>query len=81
MLVIAKSLLHFKDVIFNKKSKLKTYNHDIIHPGPLSRRVELWKAIFEEFQIEINHIQGKNNYSVDALSLISIFVQKNSYCK
>ncbi|KAG0438123.1 Retrovirus-related Pol polyprotein from transposon 17.6 [Dictyocoela muelleri] len=76
MLAIAKSLLHFKNIIFNSKVIVKTDNRDIIHLGPLSKRVERWKAIFEEFQIEMKYIQGKNNYSADTLSRIYFFNQK-----
>ncbi|KAG0439688.1 Retrovirus-related Pol polyprotein from transposon [Dictyocoela muelleri] len=66
-LAIVKSLLHFKNIIFNSKIIVKTDNKDLIHIGPISKRLERRKLNFEEYQNEIEYIMGKESASADTL--------------
>ncbi|KAG0420474.1 Transposon Tf2-6 polyprotein [Dictyocoela roeselum] len=67
---IVKSLLHFKNIIFNSRIIVKTDNKDLMHIGSMSKRLERWKIILEEFQIEMQYIEGKHNSTADTLSRI-----------
>ena len=63
-----KMLCHY---LLGKKFLLLTDNsyvkHLFTHPG-LNARQARWMAFLSEFDIEVNHIKGKENKVVDALS-------------
>ncbi|KAG0442790.1 Transposon Tf2-9 polyprotein [Dictyocoela muelleri] len=68
VLAILRSLQHFKQIIFNSKIHIFTDNANILFQGGISRRINRWKLIMEEFDYEKHHIKGKNNTHADFLS-------------
>ncbi|KAG0420634.1 Retrovirus-related Pol polyprotein from transposon 17.6 [Dictyocoela roeselum] len=68
VLAILKSLQHFKQIIINTKVNIYTDNANIISQGDLSKRVNRWKLILEEYNYELHYIRGENNSNADFLS-------------
>ncbi|KAG0431927.1 Transposon Tf2-11 polyprotein, partial [Dictyocoela muelleri] len=69
---IIKSLLHFKNIIFNSPIEVRTDNANLLYNGPLSKRIERWKYVLQEFNITFKHIKGKNNTIADSFSRFNI---------
>lgn len=67
-LAILKSLNHFKQTIFGYKIKIYTDNTNIINPSSLTKRINRWKLILEEYQYTLHHIKGKSNTGADGLT-------------
>ncbi|KAG0420244.1 Transposon Tf2-9 polyprotein [Dictyocoela roeselum] len=68
VLAIVKSITHFKPIIYNAPIIIKTDNKNITFDGDLSKRINRWKLILEEYDYKIVHIDGKNNNEADLLS-------------
>ncbi|KAG0439306.1 Transposon Tf2-9 polyprotein [Dictyocoela muelleri] len=71
-LAIVKAVLHFKTIIFNSKIIVKTDNWDLLSIGPLTKRMERWKVILEEFDINIEYLKGANNKFADTFSRLCV---------
>ncbi|KAG0435938.1 Transposon Tf2-6 polyprotein [Dictyocoela muelleri] len=67
-LAILKSLIHFKHLIFNTKTIIETDNKNLTFDGNLTKRVQRWKLLIEEFDYELKHIDGSKNSDADVLS-------------
>ncbi|KAG0440500.1 Transposon Tf2-6 polyprotein [Dictyocoela muelleri] len=81
VLAILKSLQHFKQIIFNTKVHIYTDNANLLFHGDISRRINRWKLIMEEFNYELHHISGTKNEHADFLSrafLINDNMKKNN---
>ncbi|KAG0420320.1 Retrovirus-related Pol polyprotein from transposon 17.6 [Dictyocoela roeselum] len=68
VLAILKSLQHFKQIVFNTKIHIYTDNANLLFNGDISRRINRWKLIMEEFNYELHHISGTKNTHADFLS-------------
>ncbi|KAG0436062.1 Transposon Tf2-9 polyprotein [Dictyocoela muelleri] len=79
-LALLKALFHFKPIFFNSKVIVYTDNKNIIPDKPLPNREERWKILLQEFDLEIKHIEGKENFIADSLSRIN-FISENSLIK
>ncbi|KAG0435459.1 Retrovirus-related Pol polyprotein from transposon 17.6 [Dictyocoela muelleri] len=61
---IYKMLLRFKTMIFNGFIILKTDNRNSLYKSKeISSRINRWREIFNDFTIEIQHIEGKKCFS------------------
>ncbi|KAG0438554.1 Gag-Pol polyprotein [Dictyocoela muelleri] len=83
MLEIIKAFQKFKYLLFNTKTIVYTENKNIISPGCLTRRMNRWKLMLQEFDHEIKHIDGNRNVEADMLSRTCIFKIsdfKENYC-
>ncbi|KAG0420218.1 Retrovirus-related Pol polyprotein from transposon 17.6 [Dictyocoela roeselum] len=67
-LAIVKTVLHYKNMIFNSKIIVRTDNRDLIHIGQLTKRIERWKVILEEFDLDIQYLKGIHNKFADTFS-------------
>lgn len=69
------SIMHFRPYIFGNKFKIKTDHKPLIYlfslKNPSSRLTRI-RLELEEYDFEIEHIPGKNNFVSDALSRIKI---------
>ncbi|KAG0420770.1 Retrovirus-related Pol polyprotein from transposon 17.6 [Dictyocoela roeselum] len=65
---IIKSIVHFKPIIYNAPITIMTDNKNIIYNGDLSRRINSWKLILEEFDYKIVHIESAKKHEADILS-------------
>lgn len=71
-LAIIKAIKHFKTIIFNSHITIKTDNANLIFNGELTRRIQRWKYQLEEYEYQLEHKKGKNNFLADSLSRISM---------
>ncbi|KAG0436559.1 Transposon Tf2-9 polyprotein [Dictyocoela muelleri] len=67
-LAIFKSVEHFKQLIYNSKIIIQTDNKNLIFKGPITKRLHRIKLLLEEYDYELEHIEGKNNNEADLLS-------------
>ncbi|KRH92766.1 putative LTR retrotransposon, partial [Pseudoloma neurophilia] len=66
---IFKAMNYFKTIIFGSKVKVLTDNRNITFPKNInSNRVQRWFSILQEFNHEIQFIEGKSNQAADCLS-------------
>ncbi|KAG0425545.1 Transposon Tf2-9 polyprotein, partial [Dictyocoela muelleri] len=68
VLAIIKAINHLKPLIYNAPITIMTDNKNITFDGDLSRRINRWKLILEEYDYEIMHISGRNNTEADLFS-------------
>ncbi|KAG0424168.1 Retrovirus-related Pol polyprotein from transposon 17.6, partial [Dictyocoela muelleri] len=73
MLAILRAFQKFKYLLFNTKTIVYTDNKNIISPGCLTKRMNRWKLMLQEFDHEIKHIEGKKNVEADMLSRTRLF--------
>lgn len=52
-LAIIKALNHFKPIIFNSSIKLHTDNANLIFNGELTKRLQRWKLMLEEYDYTV----------------------------
>lgn len=81
MYAIIKSIEHFKKIIFDSKVIIKTDNRNITYNKNItSSRIERWKILLEEYNVELQHTLGENNKCADYLSR-NLVVQENKMQK
>ncbi|KAG0420206.1 Retrovirus-related Pol polyprotein from transposon, partial [Dictyocoela roeselum] len=68
VLSILRSVQHFRQIIFNTKIIIMTDNANIIFQGDITKRINRWKLILEEYDYELLHIKGELNKKADYLS-------------
>lgn len=75
------AIIHFRPYIYGRKFMVKTDHKPLIYlfslKNPSSRLTRI-RLELEEYDFEIEHIPGKNNYASDALSRITIEDLKNT---
>ncbi|KAG0436051.1 Retrovirus-related Pol polyprotein from transposon opus, partial [Dictyocoela muelleri] len=74
LLAIIKTIDHFKSILFNSKLIINCDNKNLIFNGPISKRINRWKILLEEYDYDLKHIIGEKNVLADYLS-------RNSICK
>ncbi|KAG0420247.1 Retrovirus-related Pol polyprotein from transposon 17.6 [Dictyocoela roeselum] len=67
-LAILESLKHFKSIIFASKINIYTENKNLTFKGDLSKRINRWLLILEEYNYILKHISSENNSEADLLS-------------
>ncbi|KAG0420263.1 Transposon Tf2-9 polyprotein, partial [Dictyocoela roeselum] len=65
---IIEALKHFKQIVFGCHILICTDNKNLIFKGDLTRRMNRWLILLEEFAYELKHVSGKNNNEADILS-------------
>ncbi len=69
------SIMHFRPYVFGRKFRVKTDHKPLVYlfslKNPSSRLTRI-RLELEEYNFEVEHIPGKNNYISDALSRITI---------
>ena len=69
MLAIIKSMLAFRNYIFNCRTIVFTDNANITHETRLgTSRIQRWKLILTEFDLVLVHVKGENNSGADFIS-------------
>lgn len=56
---ILKSLIHFKQIVFNSKIIIKTDNNNLIFNSPLTTRIQRWKLQLSEYDYELIYNREK----------------------
>ena len=64
---LVKSLLYFKNIIYNSKVTIKTDNMNLLAQKPATDRINRWKLILEELNLELQHIYGTKNVLANLL--------------
>lgn len=73
LLAVVESLKHFKDTIFLSKIKVETDHKNLLYNPPIeTSRVQRWKLILNEYNLDWNYIKGENNIMADTLSRICL---------
>ncbi|KAG0439193.1 Transposon Tf2-6 polyprotein [Dictyocoela muelleri] len=65
---ILESLKHFKPVIFGSKVNIFTDNKNLTFRGDISKRINRWLLMLEEFDKSLQHLEADNNKEADILS-------------
>ncbi|KAG0420418.1 Retrovirus-related Pol polyprotein from transposon 17.6 [Dictyocoela roeselum] len=68
VLAVVTAIVHFKPLIYNAYIVIMTDNKNMTFDGDLSKRINRWKLILEEYDYEIMHIDGNKNTEADILS-------------
>lgn len=77
MLAITESLTNFKSYIYDSKINVFTDHANLLYNGTnLSKRVERWKLLLTEFNVELHYKQGRHNVVADTLSRSYLGVTK-----
>ncbi|KAG0436889.1 Transposon Tf2-11 polyprotein [Dictyocoela muelleri] len=76
MLAIVSSLLHFKNIIYGCKIKIFTDCRNITtnKTFSISKRIDRWKVLIEDFDYEFVHLKGIDNKAADYLSRVMLSV-------
>ncbi|KAG0420282.1 Transposon Tf2-8 polyprotein, partial [Dictyocoela roeselum] len=74
LLAIIKTINHFKSILFNSKLIINSDNKNLIFNGPISKRINRWKLLLDEYDYDLKHIIDERNVLADYLS-------RNSICK
>lgn len=69
-LAILKCVEHFKPIIFNNHITIFTDNANIIAQKGLTKRINRWKLLLEEYNYELRHIRTQDNTAADGLTRI-----------
>ncbi|KAG0441142.1 Transposon Tf2-8 polyprotein [Dictyocoela muelleri] len=77
MLGILKSLENFRSILIPGKVIIYSDNQNLIFDKDLSRRIQRWKMLMQEYDYEIKKIEGKKNVLADTLSRITLMNTKN----
>ncbi|KAG0439400.1 Retrovirus-related Pol polyprotein from transposon opus [Dictyocoela muelleri] len=72
MLGILKALENFRNLLIPGKVITYSDNQNLIFDKDLSRRIQRWKMLLEEFNYEIRKIEGKKNILADTLLRINL---------
>ncbi|KAG0441617.1 Retrovirus-related Pol polyprotein from transposon 17.6 [Dictyocoela muelleri] len=78
-LAIINSLEHFKPLIFNSKVIIETDNKNLTFNGDITKRVQRWKLLMEEYDYCLRHIEGIKNSDADALSRYLFLATPETY--
>ena len=65
---LVKSLLYFKNIIYNSKVTIKTDNMNLLAQKPATNRINRLKLILEELDVELQHILDTENVLANYLS-------------
>ncbi|KAG0442136.1 Transposon Tf2-9 polyprotein [Dictyocoela muelleri] len=78
---ILKSMEFFKPYIIGSKITVLTDNKNLLYNSDLSKRVQRWKLLLEEFNYELKRIEGRKNIIADSISRIVMIrtCQKQCY--
>ncbi|KAG0437933.1 Retrovirus-related Pol polyprotein from transposon 17.6 [Dictyocoela muelleri] len=79
MLAIMKAFEKFKYLIYNTKVTVFTDNKNIVPHGNLTKRMNRWKLMLQEYDYEIRNIEGKRNKVADLLSRSFIYTVSTEY--
>ncbi|KAG0435690.1 Transposon Tf2-9 polyprotein, partial [Dictyocoela muelleri] len=77
---ILKSLEYFRDYIIGSKIIIFTDNKNLIFESSMSKRVQRWKLLLEEYNYEIRIIPGNKNVIADAISRITYLQTPEDNC-
>ncbi|KAG0434987.1 Retrovirus-related Pol polyprotein from transposon 17.6 [Dictyocoela muelleri] len=65
---IVKTIKRFRTILLNCTIKLRTDNRNALFKAKKNSRINRWKESLNEYNIEIEHISGKNNIIADLIS-------------
>lgn len=67
---IYKTLIHFRNIIQGYPIRIVTDNKNLtlMKNSTISKRIERWKILLNEFDFELEHVSGKDNQIPDLLS-------------
>ncbi|KAG0435914.1 Transposon Tf2-9 polyprotein [Dictyocoela muelleri] len=74
---ILKSMEFFKPYVIGNKIVIYIDNRNLLFNSDLSKRVQRWKLLLEEFNYELKRIEGENNKIADTISRIAT-IKSNS---
>lgn len=75
-LAILKSLSFFKNIIFNERITCFTDNSNLLSETEITKRINRWKILLAEYDIEIKHTSGAANGAADYLSRLNAMIKK-----
>lgn len=82
LLAIIEALRHFKPIIYNSKITVRTdHANTLFNTNAENSRIQRWKLLLEEFNIDLKHIKGTENNIADHLSRINTLNLANSTVK
>ncbi|KAG0420403.1 Transposon Tf2-6 polyprotein [Dictyocoela roeselum] len=70
----------FKPYIIGSKITVLTDNKNLLYNSELSKRVQRWKLLLEEFNYGLKRIEGKSNTIADSISRIVTIKPQNKEC-
>ncbi|KAF9763131.1 Retrovirus-related Pol polyprotein from transposon [Nosema granulosis] len=69
LLAIVKALKHFRPIILGAKIMVKTDHRNLLYTTNCeTNRAQRWKIPIDEYNVEMEHIEGKDNTGPDTLS-------------
>ncbi|KAG0438548.1 Retrovirus-related Pol polyprotein from transposon [Dictyocoela muelleri] len=77
-MAILESLKHFKPLIFSSKVNILTDNKNLTFGGNLSKRINRWLLLLEEYNFSLKHVSSTNNNEADILSRAMIIQDENN---
>ncbi|KAG0441755.1 Retrovirus-related Pol polyprotein from transposon 17.6 [Dictyocoela muelleri] len=77
---ILKSMEFFKPFIIGSRIRILTDNKNLLYNVDLSKRVQRWKLLLEEFNYELKRIEGKYNTIANSISRIATLKPDHKYC-
>ncbi|KAG0418007.1 Transposon Tf2-8 polyprotein, partial [Dictyocoela roeselum] len=69
LFAILKSLEYFKPIIFATKVVVFTDNRNILKDSSSHQRIQRWKLLLAEYNLELKHIPGTKNSQADLISI------------
>ncbi|KAG0419727.1 Transposon Tf2-6 polyprotein [Dictyocoela roeselum] len=76
---ILKSLEYFKLYVIGSRVIIYTDNQNLLFNKDLTKRVQRWKLLLEEYNYELRGIEGKNNKIADTISRIRTLNSNSEY--
>ncbi|KAG0438433.1 Enzymatic polyprotein [Dictyocoela muelleri] len=76
---ILKSIEFLKPYVIGYKIVIYTDNKNLLHENDLSKRIQRWKMLLEEYEYELRHIEEKNVIA-DTISRLSMLKLNTSPC-
>ncbi|KAG0439135.1 Transposon Tf2-9 polyprotein, partial [Dictyocoela muelleri] len=71
---ILKSLIFFRPYVIGSKIIIYTDNRNLLFESDLTKRVQRWKILLEEFNYELRRIEGKQNKIADTISRLATII-------
>ncbi|KAG0442750.1 Transposon Tf2-9 polyprotein [Dictyocoela muelleri] len=65
---ILESLKHFKSIIYGTKINIYTDNKNLTFKGDMTKRINRWLLMLEEYDYKLIHINSESNSDADILS-------------
>ncbi|MGL4848965.1 MAG: RNase H-like domain-containing protein, partial [Clostridium sp.] len=77
LLAIIKALQHFKTMLMGSIIKVKTDHRNLLYISKCdSNRAQRWKILLDEYNVNLEHISGKDNTGADTLSRCFTLINK-----